>query len=217
MIIDTAMASRLRAWSDTKVLCRCDECGTERMISMASITSRHGGWYLRCQRCRAAEVCRRYTGTKRSEQHRIRTGLASFGRRQHPKHTEAFRIRSTGMNNHNWNPNRWEVWRKDRARRTAYSLLHGVLSRVGVPKKGSTVSCLGYTPDELFAHITAQLTDGMTWEDRRAWHIDHVKPVSAFVAEGVTDTRVINALSNLAPVWKQENLTKGSNWTVVGK
>ncbi len=71
---------------------------------------------------------------------------------------------------------------------------------------------LGYTQDEFIHHIESQFKDGMSWGNRSEWHIDHIKPVKAFLDEGVTDIKIINALSNLKPLWASENLAKGSKY-----
>src|SRR3990172_4680102 len=43
----------------------------------------------------------------------------------------------------------------------------------------------------------------MNWGNRRkrAWYINYIKPISAFVAEGVADPKIINALDNLQATW----------------
>ena len=69
---------------------------------------------------------------------------------------------------------------------------------------------LGYSVEEFCQHIESQFLPGMSWEDRGAWHIDHIKPISAFLAEGITDPKIINALSNLRPLWARDNLVKGA-------
>lgn len=79
-------------------------------------------------------------------------------------------------------------------------------------KTSSSQNLLGYSPQELRTHIEAQFKPGMSWEDRSAWHIDHVKPVSAFIAEGITDPKIINALSNLSPLWARDNIIKGARY-----
>ena len=71
---------------------------------------------------------------------------------------------------------------------------------------------LGYTYQELKDHLESQFKYGMTWENRCEWHIDHIKPISQFVKEGVTDPRKVNALSNLQPLWASENQSKGAKW-----
>jgi hypothetical protein len=67
----------------------------------------------------------------------------------------------------------------------------------------------GYTIEQLTQRIESQFEDGMSWENRSEWHIDHVRPISLFIKEGVTDPSIINALSNLQPLWAKDNLSKG--------
>jgi hypothetical protein len=52
---------------------------------------------------------------------------------------------------------------------------------------------------------------GMSWANRSEWHIDHIKPLSLFAKEGVYDLNIINALSNLQPLWAKDNLEKHAN------
>ena len=71
---------------------------------------------------------------------------------------------------------------------------------------------LGYTQAEFIENIEKQFQEGMTWERRSEFHIDHIKPISLFLKEGVTDIKIINALSNLQPLWAKDNLIKGSTY-----
>ena len=71
---------------------------------------------------------------------------------------------------------------------------------------------LGYTQEDFKHHIESLWLDGMTWENRSEWHIDHIKPLSLFIKEGVTDPAIINALSNLQPLWAKDNLSKGASY-----
>lgn len=80
----------------------------------------------------------------------------------------------------------------------------------GSEKTATSQKLLGYSAKELHAHLENQFLPGMSWENRSAWHIDHIKPVSAFIAEGITDPKIINALSNLRPLWARDNLVKGA-------
>ena len=70
---------------------------------------------------------------------------------------------------------------------------------------------LGYTVAELRSHIEIQFTEGMNWENRSEWHIDHIKPISLFLKEGIECPATINALSNLQPLWAKDNLSKGAS------
>ena len=82
----------------------------------------------------------------------------------------------------------------------------------GNEKYCSSFSMIGYTPVELRMHIESMFSPGMTWDNYGDWHIDHIKPVSAFLNEGETDPSIINSLSNLQPLWAYENLKKGARF-----
>lgn len=68
----------------------------------------------------------------------------------------------------------------------------------------------GYTPKQLIERIECQFKEGMSWGNRSEWHIDHKKPISAFNENA--NPRLINSLSNLQPIWKNENLSKSNRF-----
>ncbi|EPL59945.1 hypothetical protein B382_23848 [Stutzerimonas stutzeri B1SMN1] len=82
---------------------------------------------------------------------------------------------------------------------------------LGFRKNQSSYDHLGYHPADLRTHIESLFSEGMSWQNRSEWHVDHIRPVSSFKGEDI-NPRVINALSNLMPVWKEQNLRKGSAW-----
>ena len=71
-------------------------------------------------------------------------------------------------------------------------------------------SLLGYSYSDLKIHIERQFVDGMTWENRSDWHIDHIVPISHYTKQGITDPAIINRLSNLQPLWAKDNRSKGA-------
>ena len=71
---------------------------------------------------------------------------------------------------------------------------------------------LGYTCEQFREHIESQFKEGMSWDGRGEFHIDHIKPIKAFLDEGITDPAIINALDNLQPLWAHENLSKGAKY-----
>ena len=78
-----------------------------------------------------------------------------------------------------------------------YNVLRGRVS------DENAVKLLGYTASQLRARIESTWLLGMNWGNRRkrAWYINYIKPISAFVAEGVADPKIINALDNLQATW----------------
>lgn len=89
-------------------------------------------------------------------------------------------------------------------------MIHRVIRLSGFKKKSRAKDILGYGGIELKDHLEKLFLPGMGWHNRRSWHIDHIKPISAFFKEGITDPSIINALSNLQPLWAFDNLSKGA-------
>jgi excisionase family DNA binding protein len=74
--------------------------------------------------------------------------------------------------------------------------------------KLNTITEFGYTPKQLIQRIECQFKEGMLWSNRKEWHIDHKKPI--FLFKLGTSPKTINMLCNLQPIWKKNNLSKGS-------
>ena len=58
---------------------------------------------------------------------------------------------------------------------------------------------LGYNYNDLKEYIESLFTDGMSWDNHGEWHVDHIKPLVCFSEN--EDIKVVNALSNLQPLW----------------
>lgn len=71
---------------------------------------------------------------------------------------------------------------------------------------------VGYTVEELMAHLEAQFKPGMTWDNYGEWHIDHIRPIASFNFTSPDDPefRECWALENLQPLWAKENQQKGA-------
>jgi len=83
------------------------------------------------------------------------------------------------------------------------------LRRLGGRKKlANTLTSCGYSAMELKEHLHGRFKKGMSWGNYGEWEIDHIKPLSAFNRN--EDIKIVNALDNLQPLWKEENSKKGS-------
>jgi hypothetical protein len=73
---------------------------------------------------------------------------------------------------------------------------------------------LGFTIQDLKAHLESQFVDGMSWNNYGEWHIDHKTPDSWFSYSSVSDDsfRSSWSLANLQPLWKLDNLKKGNRY-----
>lgn len=91
-------------------------------------------------------------------------------------------------------------------------MLKRLLGATGLKKTKATYILLGYGPQDLIQKLECQFKPGMSWENRELWHIDHRKPIKAFLDQGQFNPRVINALCNLRPMWAKDNISKGAKW-----
>jgi hypothetical protein len=100
--------------------------------------------------------------------------------------------------------------------------MRNCIHRFGVNTKGleafrrHSTHILGYTKEDLRARLESLFQEGMSWDNYggrqhgrgQRWVIDHIHPIAAFIREGVKDPKIVNALSNLQPMWSRENTVK---------
>ena len=155
------------------------------------------------------------------------------------KQDKAARDRARYMKNPEATAERNEVWRKanpEKARkaRQAYvqsraardpdyailvalgtqmaNMLRRTVGKKGVGAAKDAADRLGYTAADLKRHIESRFTDGMNWDNRDQWHIDHIIPHSVMRRRGETDPAIIDALDNLQPMWADENRAKAARF-----
>lgn len=85
--------------------------------------------------------------------------------------------------------------------------LKGSIARLGTKKEGTTSDILGYSANDLKIHLELLFTEGMSWDNYGEWHVDHIKRIREF--DPKTPLNVVNALSNLQPLWAKDNIKKG--------
>ena len=73
-----------------------------------------------------------------------------------------------------------------------------------------TMQLVGCSMVKLRRHIASQFTEGMTWANMGAWHIDHIVPCAAFdLSKPEHQQRCFN-YKNLRPMWGGANISKGN-------
>ena len=83
-----------------------------------------------------------------------------------------------------------------------------IFTNKGLGKNTNTQEIVGCTWEILKNHIESQFSEGMTWDNRNLWHIDHIYPLAS--AKSEEEVTKLNHYKNLRPLWAKENLTKGS-------
>lgn len=123
------------------------------------------------------------------------------------------------------NPKRMAVYFRESKARRRKNPSHRLYASIGTQlrlalggSKGQRKweSLVGYTRDDLIAHLERQFIRGMTWDNYgAAWHVDHITPQVTFELDAVdlVAVRACWALSNLRPLWSKANISKGARIT----
>lgn len=86
--------------------------------------------------------------------------------------------------------------------------LTSALKGYGWSKNKSTGDMIGCSQNEFVKHIESLFTDGMGWQNREQWHLDHIIPLAS--AQNVEEMQNLNHFTNIQPMWAIDNLIKGS-------
>lgn len=96
-----------------------------------------------------------------------------------------------------------------------YKLNRNIRSRInlvlkGKNKGGSTESLVGCSTEYLKSYLESKFVEGMGWENRSKWHIDHIRPCSSFDLSDPEQQKLCFHYTNLQPLWAKDNLKKSN-------
>jgi hypothetical protein len=77
-----------------------------------------------------------------------------------------------------------------------------------IQKRNRTFEIIGCSPEFLKEYLETLFIDGMSWDNRREWHIDHIIPLSSAKTE--EELYKLCHYTNLQPLWAKENLKKSN-------
>lgn len=115
----------------------------------------------------------------------------------------------------NYNPRKKEQKKERRENDPLFHIVEKVRTRLwkylkvfNIKKNNRTFDIVGCTPEFLKEHLEKQFRDGMSWENRSEWHIDHIVPLSSASSE--EELYKLCHYTNLQPLWAEENLKKSN-------
>lgn len=86
-------------------------------------------------------------------------------------------------------------------------------------KSLSTIQLIGCSIEQLKEHLESQFTDEMSWDNhgrgwdnKKEWHIDHIKPCASFTLTKPSEQEKCFNYTNLQPLWAIDNIKKGSKF-----
>ena len=91
--------------------------------------------------------------------------------------------------------------------------MHMALRQRGLSKESKTQKMLGCSFKQFNKHIESQFTDGMSWDNRSEWHLDHILPLSC--ATTIEGLEKLSHYTNIRPLWAAENRRKSDNLVLI--
>jgi hypothetical protein len=170
---------------------KCKICGKDFYVYLRGV-----GRYKTC----GSEDCKKKLKSRVTTHRHKTTNLSELAKK-----------RWLGSKNPRYNQDK-EIHKK--VRKFCYQSVYRVLLRYGNSKPSKTYDLLGYNAVQLKNHIEGKFRDGMNWENRSKWDIDHIVPIDYYLKKGITDLSIINALTNLQPMWRKENISKANKYII---
>jgi len=93
---------------------------------------------------------------------------------------------------------------EDRAR----SRITQAFKRKNWSKDSLTREMLGCDWETLKIHMELQFTNGMSWDNKCKWQIDHIVPLSIAITD--SELEKLCHYTNLQPLWTHDNRVKGN-------
>jgi hypothetical protein len=103
-----------------------------------------------------------------------------------------------------------------RQRRPSLRVLDAIRARMWAALKGRTdgrlFGRLGYSIEQLTAHLEARFLPGMSWDNYGRWHVDHRRPCALFDQTDEAQFAECWSLDNLRPLWAGDNIKKAASY-----
>lgn len=193
---------------ETKV---CNECGLEKTLSeFYKRNDTPTGYRNNCKECK---LKKNHTWSKENKERVV--NIAKIWREKN-KESIRERIKEWEIKNYRKIRDRKNKRAKERRKEDLiFNLTNKVRCRLrkyltilNITKRNKTFDIVGCTPEFLKEHLETQFTDGMSWENRNEWHIDHIIPLSSAKTED--ELYKLCHYTNLQPLWAEDNIKKSN-------
>lgn len=185
----------------------CKKCNQEKPVcDFYKDSTKKSGFASSCKECRAKYY--------RKNREKAKANNAKY-RRENPEKIKERKAKYRRENREKINENFKKCYKNDENFKIRVLLRHRVLESLkaqSAKKSNKTLELIGCSVNELWEHLEGQFTDGMTRQNHGEWHIDHIKPCSAFDLTDPKQQKECFNYKNLQPLWAQDNLKKSNKW-----
>lgn len=97
-----------------------------------------------------------------------------------------------------------------RFRLNVRDLITKSIKKRGYSKNSRTQEILGIDYKSFKVYIENQFKEGMSWDNREEWDLDHIIPISS--GQNEEEILALNHYTNIQPMFREENLIKGDKY-----
>ena len=201
----------------------CKICGDEKSLNdfpkNGISSSENQLWQKRCILCSNTAI----------QKWRVDNYEERFAYRKRYYQENEVKIKKRKKNHYNNNPDKrkeyYEANRESINKRVVekrkndpvLALAHNLRSRTahafsqrGYTKRSKTYIYLGLTFEDLKEYIGELFEEGMSWNNREEWHIDHTIPLASVKSEN--ELIALCHYMNLQPMWSYNNMSKSDSY-----
>lgn len=154
---------------------------------------------------------RKYENSEKGKKTRLEYRKSQKGLENNKKKVEKYRSKKENKEKiNNYVKNRLKndniYYLKEKIRRR----INEVLKKKKLTKCKSSTEVIGCSWEQLKKHLESQFKEGMSWDNKGKWHIDHIIPIST--AKSKEEVYRLNHYTNLQPLWAEDNLKKSDNY-----
>lgn len=191
----------------------CKKCKEEKELTNEFFSKSKKYWQHTCREC-LKEQCRLYKLNNKEKISEINKKIYYENLEANQKRSRVYQKENCHKRNYKKEYLRKKERRikdslydfKIRLRRRTYKAFRSSYWQ----KKDSFKHLLGCEYKMAFNHIESQFKDGMSWDNRSKWHIDHIIPLASANTE--EELMKLCHYTNLQPLWAKDNLKKGSTY-----
>ena len=185
---------------DTKV---CTKCGIEKeLIDFSKDSTKKDGLRPNCKSCNRIYFAKVRQDNPESMAKKLKEYYS-----KNPEKRKIYR--------ENYKKRKQEQRKERRKVDPIFAIINNVRCRIykylkvnQIRKTNRTFDIVGCTPEYLKEHLEKQFVNGMSWENRDEWHIDHIIPLSS--ANSEEELYKLCHYTNLQPLWAIDNLRKSN-------
>ena len=94
-------------------------------------------------------------------------------------------------------------------KRHLQAVMGQIFRNKGIKKDTKTEKILGCSFSLFKSYIETRFQEGMSWQNRSNWHLDHIIPLAT--AKTKKELIKLNYYTNFRPLWAKDNLLKSDN------